>query len=192
MKKGFTLVELLIVIGILAVLSAVTILVLNPAQLFAQARDSQRISDLATVSSAINFYISTASTSVEAGSLGADANCYVYNITPAANCRFTGTKTPTGTSGATRVTDGTGWIPVALSESTGGSPISALPVDPVNTAASTYYYAYTSRDSDKVFEINAKMESTRYKNGGSDDRETNDGGSNVNLYEIGNAPGLNL
>ena len=57
MEKGFTLIELLIVIGILAVLATITVLVLNPAQLFAQARDSQRVSDLSTLRSAISLAI---------------------------------------------------------------------------------------------------------------------------------------
>ena len=35
MKKGFTLIELVIVIGILAILATVVVLVLNPAQLLA-------------------------------------------------------------------------------------------------------------------------------------------------------------
>src|SRR3989344_1305406 len=68
-KKGFTLIELLIVIGILAVLATITVLVLNPAQLFAQARDSQRLSDLSSVKGAIALYLTTVDTpSLEAGS----------------------------------------------------------------------------------------------------------------------------
>jgi prepilin-type N-terminal cleavage/methylation domain-containing protein len=41
--KGFTLIELLIVIAILAILATAVVLVLNPAQILAQARDAQRI-----------------------------------------------------------------------------------------------------------------------------------------------------
>ncbi|MFA6494844.1 MAG: type II secretion system protein, partial [Candidatus Paceibacterota bacterium] len=40
--KSFTLIELLIVIGILAILVAAIVITLNPAQLLAQARDSKR------------------------------------------------------------------------------------------------------------------------------------------------------
>jgi prepilin-type N-terminal cleavage/methylation domain-containing protein len=44
-KAGFTLIELLIVIGILAILATVVVLVLNPTEMFKQARDSQRLSE---------------------------------------------------------------------------------------------------------------------------------------------------
>ncbi len=57
--KGFTLIELLIVIAILAILATAVVLVLNPAQILAQARDSQRISDLSSVKSAIALYLAT-------------------------------------------------------------------------------------------------------------------------------------
>jgi len=55
--RSFTLVELLIVIAILAVLAAAVVIVLNPAELLAQARDSQRISDVNTVKSAVDIFI---------------------------------------------------------------------------------------------------------------------------------------
>jgi prepilin-type N-terminal cleavage/methylation domain-containing protein len=52
-NKGFTLVELLVVIGILSVLTAVVLVAVNPGRQFAQARDTQRRADVNTISSAI-------------------------------------------------------------------------------------------------------------------------------------------
>ena len=56
MKKGFTLLELLIVIGILAILATVLIAVINPAELLRRARDTQRLSDLDALRSAISLF----------------------------------------------------------------------------------------------------------------------------------------
>ena len=52
-KKGFTLIEFLVVIAIIAILAVVVVLTLNPAELLRQARDSNRVSDFATFKSAI-------------------------------------------------------------------------------------------------------------------------------------------
>ena len=54
-KKSFTLVELMIVIAILAILSAIVIFVLNPSRLFNNFRDNKRVSDILTINKAINF-----------------------------------------------------------------------------------------------------------------------------------------
>ena len=54
----FTLIELLVVIAILAVLATAVVVVLNPAELLKQGRDSTRLSDFSAIHSAIAFYLS--------------------------------------------------------------------------------------------------------------------------------------
>ena len=53
-RSGFTLIELLVVIAILAVLAVVVVLTLNPFALLQESRDANRLSDMATLNSAIN------------------------------------------------------------------------------------------------------------------------------------------
>ncbi len=53
-KKGFTLIEILLVMGIIAILAAVVIVAINPARQFAQARNSQRTSNVFTILNAVS------------------------------------------------------------------------------------------------------------------------------------------
>lgn len=55
--QGFTLIEILLVIGIIAVLATVVIVALDPAKRFADAKDARRLSDIQSILSAVQQYI---------------------------------------------------------------------------------------------------------------------------------------
>lgn len=154
-QKGFTLLELLIVIGIIAILSVTLILVLNPGETLKKSRDVQRISDMATLKTALGLYVtSTAVPALGSANLvcltGAAATAQIgYSaISGAVSCAANVAEgADTGatfvsagdfcwnqtTVALATVVDGTGWVTVNLGGMTGGSPIASLPLDPVNT-----------------------------------------------------------
>ena len=51
--RGFTLIEVLVVMGIIAVLSTVVLVAINPARQFAQSRDTERTSNVTALLNAI-------------------------------------------------------------------------------------------------------------------------------------------
>jgi prepilin-type N-terminal cleavage/methylation domain-containing protein len=55
-QRGFTLLEMLLVIAIIAILAAIVIVAVNPARQLAQARNAQRASDLNAIHKAIQQY----------------------------------------------------------------------------------------------------------------------------------------
>mgnify|MGYP001607941649 CR=1 FL=1 len=160
-KEGFTLLELLIVIAILAILGAIVIFVLNPAETLRKTRDAQRISDLATIKSAIGLYVTSSSTPSLDGQLAASRNtaCRASESAAYASGDLLYYSVPSDTENITDTTlDGSvvladsqktsanyrridgdtlgiafGWIPVHLKSLSSGSPIEGWPVDPVNT-----------------------------------------------------------
>jgi prepilin-type N-terminal cleavage/methylation domain-containing protein len=211
-RQGFTLLELLLVIAVLAILALTIILVINPGETLKKSRDAQRFSDLSTVKSAISFYITNTSTPYIGGSLGALSNTQcksgggggsyasgdkiwysVATTTPINDSTLDG---GTGNIPAsmqvvsTSATDGNGWIPVNFDSLTGASPISNIPVDPVNTftnsttiSSADLVYRYACNSQSLTFEINTQLESEQFTV--SDDKRRADGGNNDNLYEVG-------
>lgn len=172
-KKGFTLIELLVVIGIIAVLATVVVLVINPAQLFAQARDSQRLSDLDTVRDAILFVQSNATSTPALGTTG--------NTTGTTTTCSTGSLaiySAACTTVTARTTAGSGWAAVNFGL-VSPSPLAQLPIDPSNGA--TYFYTYKGTSAG-LFKLGAVLESTKYL--GLMDN-TSDGGTASGMYEVG-------
>ena len=134
----------MIVIAILAILSAIVIFALNPARLFDNFRDSKRVTDITSINKAIVFMESWNQSGITYGT-----STYVYISLPdsSSTCSsYTLPTLPTGytyyctTSTSYRNTDGTGWIPIDFTVSDSNKYLSSLPVDPVNNT--TYFYTY--------------------------------------------------
>jgi prepilin-type N-terminal cleavage/methylation domain-containing protein len=166
-RASFTLIELLIVIAVVAILSVVVVLVLNPAELLKQARDSNRLADMQTLNKALILYQGD-----RGGSLGAASTTYLSLVDPAAtstagtNCAGVGLSAPSGwnyhcaASSTVRKLDGTGWIPLNFSAITFSPPFGALPIDPTNTSSSGLYYMYIPGAT--TYALTATLNSSKY------------------------------
>lgn len=178
-RRGFTLLELLIVIAILAVLATVAVLVINPAEYLRQSRDTKRIADIAALNKALamaefnDLNMGGASTTVFVSLVDTVSTCANLGLPPL----------PTGytyncvtTSSDLRKTNGTGWIPVNLGGIIEGAPLSVLPTDPINNTNN--FYAYIPGGS---FALSATLESNKYLK----QSALTDGGTNPGKIEMG-------
>ena len=130
-NKGFTLIEVLVVIGIIAVLAAVVLVAVNPARQFKLARDSQRVSNVNAILNAIGQNISE-----HKGTLVCNGGSVVIPSVPSL---VTSSSTITGSNGS-RIDLGICLVP---------DYISSLPYDPAITTA---YYA-SSTDYNTGYEV---------------------------------------
>ncbi|MBI2591679.1 MAG: prepilin-type N-terminal cleavage/methylation domain-containing protein [Candidatus Brennerbacteria bacterium] len=190
--KGFTLIELIITISILAILIAIVVVALNPAEQLQRSRDTKRVADLDAIKTALNLYLAQATTTVNMSGAGtANQNCIGGGGTPSLYVNTTGA--PTLQSGnltalvtSTNQTVGSaGWLGARIDQTPGGAPLASLPLDPTNGAGAltTFYYGYGCRASNNTFEITARLESNFYKT--DLDQDGTDGGNSTSTYEVG-------
>lgn len=179
MRKGFTLIELLITIAILAVLAAAVVVVLNPTELARKGRDSIRLSDFSMLDSAIALTLvesidaGTGTTGVVYVSLpDSDNTCANHDLPPLPD----GMQYSCATEANFRKVNGTGWIPINFAGVLSGSPLTTLPVDPVNATSGNLYYTYSKGS----WLFTAGFESEKYQ-----EEMIKDKGPNVGRYEIG-------
>ena len=180
-KDSFTLIELLIVTTLLAILGTVVVVVLNPAEMMKQSRDSQRLVDLNQLNKVLSFI------QVDQPALNFGSSSVVYVSIPDASssCANLGLPSlPSGWSYACsnsfnyKKINGSGWVPVNFTLFSAGSPISKLPIDPVNATSTGEYYTYVTGGS---WKLTARLVSEKYI-----PKAGTDSGSDPALFEQGN------
>lgn len=204
--KGFTLLELLIVIGVLAILAVIVVTVINPAEILRKSRDAQRISDLTTLKSAIGLYLTNTTSPILGGadnaacktgaSYASGDKIFYSTSTAITDTLLDGSVTADIPQAFTPLAadlykiDNAGWVPINFGGIAGGSPLASLPTDPLNTLAdaanlsdTSFLYRYVCGTTNFTFEIDAVLESATYKT--DEDRDGKDGGNNANFYEAG-------
>ncbi len=191
-KIGFTLIEILIVVGVISILASITVLVLKPAELLKEARDSTRIQDIRNIDKTITLG-RTQSSSLLSNVLPT----IVYLSLPDKNgvltddCRnntdypdllaLTGSWEYRCRADSTNLqkTNGDGWLPINFTSLPGGGGFSALPIDPRNTAEDNLYYTFSLGTSGTSYSLSANLQSQKYLN----QIAATDGGNTTSSFE---------
>ncbi|MDD2823312.1 MAG: prepilin-type N-terminal cleavage/methylation domain-containing protein [Candidatus Daviesbacteria bacterium] len=168
--RGFTLVELLVVIAIIAILAAVVVLIINPLELTRRTRDASRLTDLANIQQAINVALQEGTAAGQASpacnSGTPDVTCTDNSIIPAGNT----TK---------RLTNGGGWVSINFAGQSNVT-VPTLPVDPTNTTPLHYTYCGSGTHWKIMTHLESEQQTTA-----PNDRRANDGGTDPLSYEVG-------
>lgn len=192
MKKGFTLIELITVLSALGIFSTIVINIIKPIDIIKCSRDTQRINDLKSLSSAIANYLSETKNPDLDGpyfsNSGFDEATPTIFLSISKDKESTSSSIiidgknwrliqPSSTFLISRI-NGEGWLPIDFL-SLSKKPINVLPYDPVNTFRKNYFYSYAFKKSAKTFEINANFECKKFR-----ELAKNDGGDSE-LFEVG-------
>jgi type IV pilus assembly protein PilA len=160
-QKGFTLIEMLVVIAIIAILAGAVILAINPVATMQKSRDATRLNDMDALRSAIN--LALAEGEIQLIATGP------YN---------SGNKIQDvgGTTGYVRYSKPAGKVGL-------GRYIPALPLDPLNTGTSVYTFQSTVND----YELNCVLEHPDNSvKMGTDGGDNNPNAAGVGgVYEVG-------
>ena len=140
MKKGFTLVELLVVMAIIAILATVIIGGFRSSQM--RGRDAQRKSDLKQVANALEIFFTDYGKYPPASGV-AIAACSYNPGTGAGSACLWGSRTSTGT-----ITDGK------------TTYMRTVPADPINS----HNYVYRVSSTQNMFQLFARLENPEDKN----------------------------
>ncbi|MBU0598289.1 prepilin-type N-terminal cleavage/methylation domain-containing protein [Patescibacteria group bacterium] len=133
--RGFTLLELLVVIGIIGILAAIVIVAINPGRQFAQARNAQRWNDVNALLNSIHQYAVDNNGTVPSG---IDATNQVFG-TGVAGCDTTCTAATTEAAC------------LDLSGDLIPNYLTALAIDPsTGTTANTDYYVTRNATTGRV------------------------------------------
>ncbi len=188
LNGGFTLIETLISVSIIAVLATATIYILNPFQFVAQNNDYTRVNDLEILDKAIKlskiaetFTDNTESKKVYISlpDVNAILDDDCKNDYPTLPNLVSGWEYRCVSSGANlQNIDGAGWVPIGFST---GQFIDKLPIDPVNISNSSNnnFYTYSWESKKNAYSLTAKLDSEKYIS----QTAANDGGNSNIIYE---------
>lgn len=199
-RKGFTLIEVLIVLSLILILFGITSQIFKPTIFLQRSRDIQRISDLKKLDLALRTYL-TAEDLIDLGpaNTGIDeASSSIFlsipfdkenyrNQTLIWNSRTYYFSQVSSTE--SYKADGQGWLPVDFTILP-YPPLFSLPIDPINSRNAKLFYSYVFKRSSSTYEINANLEYPSYRQGGRADKVSNDLGDNNAILEAGNDKNL--
>ncbi|MCX7996898.1 MAG: prepilin-type N-terminal cleavage/methylation domain-containing protein [Patescibacteria group bacterium] len=184
--NAFTLVELLIVIGIISVLAVTLLALLNPAEAQKRNRDSKRLKDANTLQAVISQYL-------EDGNTFGGTPVVCSTTTPC-----TSADAPPGANTVVCTNTAANWIGGVNASASFCPYAQAIPVDPINATtsivddsetgdtksdAAVYRIAVSGRN----YEINVRQESITNLS-----KVTGDSGDSDEWVEISNTQGMTL
>ncbi|MEI6396897.1 MAG: type II secretion system protein [Candidatus Taylorbacteria bacterium] len=139
--RGFTLLEILLVVAIISILAGIVIVAINPAKQLGDARNAQRRADVSTILSAVYQYVIDNNGTVPAA-VATNASNYVSASTTCAAIKLVDADEICKSN----ATSCTGYSALgnflATSTSGGVSYVTSMPTDPsaTSTGAGTGYY----------------------------------------------------